>query len=760
MNRPVTSEAPRGLSLTGYIAVGILMVALVFAGLGGFLTLQMNQVESELQARARNAAEQELREAWMQVGLTLGAQAMALTEWEEVRQQLRNPAYYDYWLHHRARAPGQVPAFVAELALYDRAGRRLPGGDAGTGLPGVVPDDETGKAWLVAADGRFLLRCFEPVHVANGAARGERLMGWLGVAADPLALLKATARLRHIDPDSLSFSVPAAGRIRFEDALDRIDYRVRPDSDAQGLIDLFRRFLWQAGAVLLLLSLLLYSLSATAVAMPLRQLARRIDAMRRGEPPDFDRRVSQPLPIREIDTITRSLTDYQQALDLAHQDLDDKNRALWELAHKDSLTGVFNRRGFDQAWRELLGGEGAVERITYMQFDCDNFKAINDTYGHGTGDRVIRRMAELIQHALRQGDHLYRLGGDEFGALFADLPMQRALAIAHRCQQEVAACDFTALGVREPVTVSIGVAEADADDPEAVQSLHRRADIAMYHAKRPGYSKVVTYEPGMERASAPASSRKSGAVRRALANPELMEMHFQPVVDLVSGAVSSYEALVRVRDGDELLMPADILPVIEARRLQLELDLAVIERIGAALEAGELAADAGLSINLSGISLMLPEAVDALVRLRRRAGERTLVVELTESALVQRIGQAREHLLELRQAGYRIALDDFGSGYSSLKYLATMPVDIVKFDYGMTHALETEGLQGEIVESLAANIRQAGYAVVAEGIEQPSQLRRVMDCGFTHAQGFLLGRPDTGLAAPPDLRRYRIKAVY
>jgi EAL domain-containing protein (putative c-di-GMP-specific phosphodiesterase class I) len=236
------------------------------------------------------------------------------------------------------------------------------------------------------------------------------------------------------------------------------------------------------------------------------------------------------------------------------------------------------------------------------------------------------------------------------------------------------------------------------------------------------------------------SNAETSAVFAAVADPGRLEMHYQPLRALPSLRVEYYEALVRIRDGERLIMPASILPVIELRGLEVELDLAVLERVRRDLSERRLPAGSGVSLNVSGPGIVSQWVNDKLMQFVALLPAYKIVVEVTETALITQIAHASANLGRLRKLGFSIALDDFGSGYSSLRYLSSMPVDLVKFDVSMVHSLAEKGRQALLVEDLARLIKDAGYQLVAEGVESEAMLQRVAALNFSYAQGFHIGR--------------------
>jgi EAL domain-containing protein (putative c-di-GMP-specific phosphodiesterase class I) len=249
------------------------------------------------------------------------------------------------------------------------------------------------------------------------------------------------------------------------------------------------------------------------------------------------------------------------------------------------------------------------------------------------------------------------------------------------------------------------------------------------------------------------------AVYEAVTDGNGLSMFYQPVVTLEPNRqprLSYYEALLRIRYENEWIMPSNIFPVVEARRLELELDRSVIGKILDDLRAGHITPGSGVSINLSGPTIVHERLCSLLDNFRPFLHDYRIVLEITETALITQLGIAGRNLERLRKAGFQIALDDFGSGYSSLRYLATMPVDIVKFDIALVRGLAQES-QRNIVLHLAHMILEAGYTLVAEGIDSDELLDCVRAAGFGYGQGYHFGRPIevAELAPPPQLAMTR-----
>ncbi|OOZ37635.1 EAL domain-containing protein [Solemya velesiana gill symbiont] len=473
---------------------------------------------------------------------------------------------------------------------------------------------------------------------------------------------------------------------------------------------------------------------------PLVAISKEIDALQ-GASHDLSDQLSRntAMPLAELEHVRRSFGDYLSQLGELHSNLERSSQDFYQQARKIALTGAFNRRALEEDWQALA--IDTTPQFSLLLYDCDHFKAINDTYGHDVGDAVLENIATELQQALRSGDRLYRLGGDEFATIQWGADVEQAIAIAQRCVEKVQAHDFVQYGLPGPASISIGVAVSTPAQPVlALSELHKRADLAMYSAKQPGASKIVSYRDGLGEVAPVVSSDSIAAVFSAIQDVSLLDMRYQGIVGLPLQGVEYVEALARIRIGDDVFLPSEIFPIVQARRLDAELDLAVIEAIGRDMRNGSLGTGNGVSINISAPSIVHAKVISALMVLREREPERKIVVEITETALITQMEMATSNIDQLRQSGFLVALDDFGSGYSSLRYLASMPVDIVKFDISMIQQLNhADSQQRLITEEMARLVKAAGYQIVAEGVETESLLNGVIDIGFDYAQGYLFG---------------------
>lgn len=732
------SWRPPSISTFAILFIGA--IVLLF-GLVGRLTLErLEAARQQIANSNRVAAREELHRALGAVLAAARVDANSLAAWDESRQQLGNPTYYAYWREHRLRSSSILPGYVRDAELYDGTGKAL-GRTRTSSLPEELPEEWGAPSVIQDGAGPNLM-----LYVPAQQTEIGTFKGYVGLRVDLMDALLRINRFRYVNERSLVLDLPEGVSLAMREVPGTMDFKLVDTPETRRLEEAMRAGMRDLALLLGALSLAFYLMLMILLAFPLRRLSRHIDTLRTGGGGLRLAHFAHSLPVAELDKVRLSLNDYQARLDDVHRDLNRKNRELWDLAHVDALTGVYNRRAFDDDWQRTLDhlaqGSRRVEPISFMLVDCNHFKTINDTYGHQLGDEVIRLIAVSVQRELRPGDRLYRLGGDELAALLLDCEQDRAEGLARECAGAVSAANFKGLGIKEPVRVSIGIAHTLASAQGDLDDLQWQADAAMYAAKRPGHASIAVYRPNM--AAAPKtlfSSMIANAVHEAITDGSGIQMYYQPIVELASGRVSHYEALLRIRSDDELIMPFGILSFVEARSLELELDRAVVRRVAMNLERGVIPLGTGLTVNLAGPTLLAGTILSDLAPLAAHLDRYEIALEVTETALITHIEIAGAVLGELRQRGFKVALDDFGSGYSSLRYLANMPIDLVKFDSTLVRGLESNTAQGGLVEDLIRLILKAGYEVVAEGVETELINRRITALGCRYGQGMLFGRP-------------------
>jgi diguanylate cyclase (GGDEF)-like protein len=417
------------------------------------------------------------------------------------------------------------------------------------------------------------------------------------------------------------------------------------------------------------------------------------------------------------------------------------SRRLRHQASHDALTDLPNRTELHEQGSTLLTGarrHGTLAAL--LLIDLDRFKEVNDTMGHEHGDRLLIEVAHRLSDALRRGDLLARLGGDEF-AVLAVLPHRGALGEVATRLHAALVRPFDVGGVAVELGASIGIA-VQPDHGHDVSTLLRRADVAMYQAKRTG-TQIETYDAERD----PYSSERLtllGELRHAIDNDELV-LHFQPKVALASGRVIGVEALVRWQHPERgLLGPGEFLGLAERTGLITDVTRWVLEAaVRQCAEWREEGTDLPIAINLAAaniVDITLPARVAETLRRWDVPGE-LLECEISEDTVMGDPRRATDVLERLRALGVRLSLDDFGTGHSSLSYLKRLPLDEVKIDRSFVSGMAVDASDAAIVRSTIDLARHLRLDVVAEGVETEEVLDVLTSLHCDVAQGFLLSRP-------------------
>jgi diguanylate cyclase (GGDEF)-like protein len=438
------------------------------------------------------------------------------------------------------------------------------------------------------------------------------------------------------------------------------------------------------------------------------------------------------------------------------QDVTERRNAQREInrmALFDPVTELPNRRCFEEELAQALHpGRPPADAVTVMFLDLDDFKQVNDSLGHHTGDKLLVEIARRLRALIGSRDLVARWGGDEFVILHYGIPDQSdAHAFARRIIDEISrAVDID--GSEVIVGASIGSASAPVDgvSPDALLS---KADIALYAAKAEGRRTWRAFEQEMD-TKIQIRRLIELELRAAVAN-DAIDVYFQPIVDVRTRRIVGFEALARWHHAVRgRISPAEFIPIIEEIGLMEELGAAVLRRACAA--CANWPDGISVSVNLSSTQFRsgnLERTILNALSAVNLAAER-LDLEITESTLLEDRGDVRRTLETLRARGLRISLDDFGTGYSSLSYLLSFPLDRVKIDRSFTVGLGVQERASVLVESVAAMSRRLGMCVIIEGVESEKQLRMIDSLGtIAEAQGFLFSPPVPESAVGALLRR-------
>ena len=439
------------------------------------------------------------------------------------------------------------------------------------------------------------------------------------------------------------------------------------------------------------------------------------------------------------------------------RDVTEQRKLQQELTHRafhDALTGLANRVLFRDRVEQALTApdrDGAV--VGLLLVDLDDFKLVNDTMGHGVGDELLAAVADRLTRVLRPGDTAARLGGDEFAVLVEGAAHTLEVEeIAARVVDALCAPIDVAGGLR--ISVSVGLATT----PEATGSAEMlsQADLALYAAKGAGKGRWRRYEPSLHLAATDRLEVRT-ELERALA-AEAFELHYQPIVELDSGAMVGVEALLRWQHPRRgAVPPAEFIPVAEETGLIVPLGSWVLERALADVDRWRTETGDGtcvnVNVNVSACQIRAPGFLDTVVEALARwdvpAG--SLVLEITETALLTDDAQVAADLAALRRLGLRIAIDDFGTGYSSLDYIRLHAIDILKIERSFVRGLDKSGRQAALVGSIVHLARALDLRVVAEGVETAAQRDALVLAGCDLAQGHLFSVPVTADGIVPWL---------
>jgi diguanylate cyclase (GGDEF)-like protein/PAS domain S-box-containing protein len=419
-------------------------------------------------------------------------------------------------------------------------------------------------------------------------------------------------------------------------------------------------------------------------------------------------------------------------------------RALSYQASHDALTGLINRREFDNRLHAAVlnaqRGEGAY---ALLYIDLDQFKIVNDTCGHQAGDRLLRDVTGLLQGRVRASDTIARLGGDEFGVLLEDCTPEQSARVADDVRQSIKDYRFIWGSTTLSVGASVGVVQIGADT-ESVAAIMSAADIACYAAKDEGRNRVHVYEA----AGVSHRHREMHWVARVTraAEENRLELFFQPIVRIGATEVPTFHELtIRLRDDDgRLVPPSEFIPAAERYNVMSIIDRWVVIR---AVELLKRRREAGgslplLAVNLSGTSLNEQSFAEFVLH---TVGEpeiaSALCFEMTETAAVTSLSNAAFFMRELKARGCKFALDDFGTGLSSFMYLKTLPVDYLKIDGQFISQIATDAVDRSMVEAISKVGRALGIETVAEWVENEATLDELKRIGVDFAQGYHLARP-------------------
>ncbi len=437
------------------------------------------------------------------------------------------------------------------------------------------------------------------------------------------------------------------------------------------------------------------------------------------------------------------LFGWRRYRDLAHE-IDVRTAAeerAQALASKDSLTGLLNRRSLNEEGSALLLQAAKRQKLlAIMVVDLDHVTNVNDVHGHMVGDQLIRGVSEAIVQALPPSAIAARLGGDEFAIAFLYDEVNSAVvntiadAIVHRLT-----LPFDVEGVRTHISASIGIARSDVDCSN-IDALLRRADIAMYSAKKHGRNAAVWFDDGMERELKLRNAIEAG-VRAGVPKGEFVP-YYEQQIEISTGQLHGFEVLARWEHPTEgIILPEVFIPIAEECGMIGELSMSVMEQ--AFIEARDWDPNLMLSVNISPHQFKDPWLAQKIVKLLVATGfpPTRLEIEITESSLYDNLPLAQSIVGSLKNQGIKLSLDDFGTGYSSLAHLRALPFDRIKIDRSFVTSIKDNSESDAIVNAITKLAESLGLPITAEGIETEAILDRLREIGCGEGQGWHYGKP-------------------
>ena len=451
---------------------------------------------------------------------------------------------------------------------------------------------------------------------------------------------------------------------------------------------------------------------------------------------DMAKRVSLKTKILEVKNIENY---FNKMLD----SIQDYYEKLQELSDRDYLTGLYNRRKFEEFLTyEIKRSLRHRHKFTILMIDLDNFKYINDTYGHASGDLVLKEVTNIFGSNLRNADILARLGGDEFAVLLPETPYENGYAVVEKLRSRLEATPISLMFDQITLTASFGIAEYP-EQGENIESLLTGSDLAMYKAKRSGKNTIARADQSDQEMA--AEIQKKGEFLRRAIDEDRVEPFIQPIYHVETGKLYGYEVLARIRDGKRYMAAGQFIEVAESLGFAPKIDQIILTK-GLRIREEKGWWDRQFFFNLSTNSLFGGEYVDLIQEHYNRNPMPSLnsgvVIEILEREAIHNVNGLMEIIESMKKIGINFALDDFGSGFSSFVYLKYFDTEYVKIDGEFVKNITVNEKDRIFVKHIHQIAQEFGKKTIAEYVEDEETLNVLRDIGVDYAQGYHYGRPE------------------
>lgn len=449
---------------------------------------------------------------------------------------------------------------------------------------------------------------------------------------------------------------------------------------------------------------------------------------------DMAKRISLKTKIMEVKNIENY---FNKMLD----SIQDYYEKLQELSDRDYLTGLYNRRKFEEFLTyEVKRSVRHRHKFTILMIDLDNFKYINDTYGHASGDLVLKEVTQIFASNLRNADILARIGGDEFAVILPETSYENGHAVVEKLRASLESTPISLMFDQVSLTASFGIAEYP-EQGENIEALLTGSDLAMYKAKRAGKNTIARADQS-DQEMASEIQKKGEFLRRAI-DEDRVEPFVQPIYSVKTGEIYGYEVLARIRDGERYMAAGQFIEVAESLGFACKIDQIILTKGLKAREERSMW-NKRFFFNLSTKSLFGGEYIDVIKSHYEKEPQATqsgVTIEILEREAIHNVNGLMDIIEEMKEIGISFALDDFGSGFSSFVYLKYFDTDFVKIDGEFVKNIVVNEKDRIFVKHIHQIAKEFGKKTIAEYVEDEETLQILKEIGVDYAQGFHYGHP-------------------